>query len=137
MRIGTLSRRSGASERSLRYYEKQGLLSPRRGSNGYREYREDDVRTVANIRALLAAGLGTAKISELLPCMFDDGEDLAPGCSGLLTDLNEERDRISGAVAELVASLGALDSLIEAAPPQGSNDPEACLAGAEEPSDSR
>ncbi|GAA1451430.1 MerR family transcriptional regulator [Nocardiopsis tropica] len=130
VRIGTLSRLTGASERSLRHYEKQGLLRPLRGeANGYREYREVDVRTVRHIRTLLAAGLNTAAIADLLPCMVDDGGGLAPGCAGLVTDLNRERDRISTAVAELVASLDVLDTLITAAPAQDEDDP-ACGAEA-------
>lgn len=135
MLIGTLSRLTGASERSLRHYEKQGLLHPLRGeSNGYREYSEDDVRTVRHIRTLLAAGLNTATIASLLPCMTDDGGDLAPGCAGLVTDLNRERDRINAAVAELAASLDVLDTLITAAPPQAEEEPGDCLADGPEPS---
>ncbi|GAA5178872.1 hypothetical protein GCM10023322_07070 [Rugosimonospora acidiphila] len=57
MRIGTLARETGVSERLLRYYEEQGLLRPVRLANGYREYDESDVTTVSHIRALLAAGL--------------------------------------------------------------------------------
>lgn len=38
MRIGELAERIGVSPRSLRYYEQQGLLSPSRAANGYREY---------------------------------------------------------------------------------------------------
>lgn len=38
MLIGELSRRTGVSARSLRYYEAQGLLSAGRGANGYRDY---------------------------------------------------------------------------------------------------
>ncbi|MEE2040979.1 MerR family transcriptional regulator [Nocardiopsis sp. CT-R113] len=134
MRIGALSRRTGASERSLRHYEKQGLLHPQRDeSSGYREYREDDVRTVRNIRTLLAAGLNTAVIADLLPCMVEDEGELAPGCAGLVTDLNRERDRISAAVAELAASLDVLDTLITAAPPETADDP-ACAEDDAEPS---
>ena len=38
MRIGELSKATGASTRALRYYEQQGLLSSNRRSNGYREF---------------------------------------------------------------------------------------------------
>lgn len=67
VRIGELSRRTGVSGRLLRYYEEQGLLYPQRRSSGYREYREGDVAAVRQIRALLAAGLGTPLIAGVLP----------------------------------------------------------------------
>lgn len=70
MRIGELSRATGASPRSLRYYEEQGLLRPRRDDSGYghRRYDADAVDTVHAIRALLAAGVPTGLIYDLLPC---------------------------------------------------------------------
>jgi predicted site-specific integrase-resolvase len=57
--IGELAERTGVSQRSLRYYEQQGLLSAERDAYGYRRYGPDSVRAVARIRALLAAGLST------------------------------------------------------------------------------
>ena len=39
MRIGDLSAATGASARSLRYYEEQGLLSSERGAGGQRHYQ--------------------------------------------------------------------------------------------------
>jgi len=38
MRIGELATRTGVPTRMLRYYEEQGLITPRRLANGYREY---------------------------------------------------------------------------------------------------
>ncbi|WAP55926.1 MerR family transcriptional regulator [Streptomyces sp. S465] len=69
MLIGELSRRTGVSSRSLRYYEAQGLLKVRRGANGYRVYDEESVITVRQVRALLNAGLSTEVIRSVLPCM--------------------------------------------------------------------
>lgn len=63
-----MSRRTGVSARSLRYYEAQGLLSAGRGANGYRAYGEEAVVTVTQIRALLRAGLSTEVIAQVLPC---------------------------------------------------------------------
>ncbi|MEU8249845.1 MerR family transcriptional regulator [Nonomuraea sp. NPDC048916] len=69
MRIGELARRTGASSRSLRYYEQHGLLTTRRGSNGYREYAEDDVRLVAEIRALLSVGFTLEDTRPFVDCL--------------------------------------------------------------------
>src|ERR671919_1895135 len=101
MRIGELSERIGISERALRYYEDQGLLRPTRRPSGYRDYSEDDARTVRRIRTLLAAGLSTSLIAEVLPCMVDDGDIVAPGCSELIPYLARERDRIDRSIDEL------------------------------------
>ncbi|MDA2812665.1 MerR family transcriptional regulator [Nocardiopsis sp. RSe5-2] len=116
MRIGELSRRTGVHERLLRYYEEQHLLHPERRPSGYREYREADVDTVRRIRGLLAAGLGTATIAAVLPCLRDEGERLVPTCPNLLSDLSRERERITRAIADLEFSRAALDEVIDAAP---------------------
>ncbi|MCZ9342201.1 MerR family transcriptional regulator [Streptomyces sp. TRM76130] len=116
MRIGELSRRTGVHERLLRYYEEQGLLRPERRPSGYREYSETDVDTVRRIRSLLAAGLNTATIATILPCLHNDGERLVPTCSGLLADLTKERERITKAIVDLQTSRAALDDVIAAAP---------------------
>jgi DNA-binding transcriptional MerR regulator len=128
MRMGEFSRRTGVSQRLLRYYEEQGLLKPARRPSGYREYTEADLATVRGIRLLLAAGLNTATIAELLPCMIDDGQLLAPACSGLLPDLNRERDRIDEAVAGLLAARDTLDTIIAATAPAVTDTPDACYA---------
>ncbi|MFL1380738.1 MULTISPECIES: MerR family transcriptional regulator [unclassified Nocardiopsis] len=114
MRIGELARRTGASERALRYYEEHGLLSPERLPSGYRVYTAEDVTTVRRIRLLLAAGLNTAQIREALPCIT---ELLIPTCPGLVDGLVEQRDRIDTAIHELQATRANLDAIITDAPP--------------------
>lgn len=88
LRIGQLSDRTGVSTRSLRYYEQQGLLAPTRHANSYRAYPASTVQTVQNIRLLLDAGLGTATVRGLLPCMVD-GERFIT-CPALLAALDQE-----------------------------------------------
>ncbi|KAF5996454.1 MerR family transcriptional regulator [Streptomyces mirabilis] len=112
MRIGELSRRTGASPRALRYYEEQGLLSPTRLPSGYREYGERDVMTVRRIRVLLSAGLGTSVIAEIVPCVEDDTVVLAGKCPELLEGLGRERGRITAAIDDLTAARDILDSLV-------------------------
>jgi DNA-binding transcriptional MerR regulator len=116
MRIGELARRTGVSERSLRYYEEQGLLRPQRRPSGYRVFQESDVDTVRHIRILLSAGLGTTTIAEVLPCMVDTGDGLAPGCPQLVVELNRERERITSAITGLTSARALLDQVIAAAP---------------------
>ena len=117
MRIGELARRVGVAPRLLRYYEEQGLLRPRRTSSGYREYGEADVDVVHHVRTLLAAGLSTTTIGELLPCMGADGERLIASCPELLDDLQRERDRLTAMIDELTGARDGLDAVIATADP--------------------
>ncbi|WP_309095593.1 MerR family transcriptional regulator [Streptomyces sp.] len=116
MRIGELARRTGVSERSLRYYEQQGLLTAERTPGGHREYPEKAVDRVIRIQELYAAGLCSAKIAELLPCMRDsDGGPSAVATPKLVADLTAERERIDRMIGDLVRSRDTLDEVIEAA----------------------
>jgi DNA-binding transcriptional MerR regulator len=117
VRIGELARSVGLSERALRYYEEQGLLRPARKANGYRHYTEADAITVRHVRTLLDAGLPSAVIAELLPCVVDTGGGLDPACPELLTQLYVERDRISAAMDQLATTRGLLDKVITASSP--------------------
>ncbi|SEG81747.1 DNA-binding transcriptional regulator, MerR family [Thermomonospora echinospora] len=116
MRIGEMVRRTGVSERLLRYYEEQGLLAPTRLSSGYRVYNDADVDTVRRIRTLLAAGLSTTTIAQVLPCVRDDGPNLAPVCPDLVATLRRERERIAHAIKNLQVSQDMLDAVIAAGP---------------------
>jgi DNA-binding transcriptional MerR regulator len=118
MRIGEFAEQVGSSERALRYYEEQGLLRPARRPSGYREYGEADAQTVRRIQVLLGAGLGTSFIAEVLPCMLDSGEIVAPACPELIPDLARERDRIVRAIDELESARRMLDAIITASPTQ-------------------
>ncbi|MEO3873367.1 MerR family transcriptional regulator [Nonomuraea sp. B12E4] len=111
MRIGELARRTSVDEQLLRYYEKQGLLAPERSSNGYREYADTDVGVVLKIRAMLAAGLSTATISQVGSCLREEALP-APACSGVVERLRGERDRLDRAIEELQSARAALDDVI-------------------------
>lgn len=116
MRIGELARRTAVSERSLRYYEEQGLLSAERTPGGHRDYPEAAVDRVVRIQELFAAGLHSSRIRQLLPCMRDqDGGPSAVATPKLVTDLAAERDRIDRTIADLERSRRTLDDVIEAA----------------------
>ncbi|MBN6053932.1 MerR family transcriptional regulator [Nonomuraea sp. RK-328] len=111
MLIGELSRRTGVHTHQLRYYEAQGLLEPVRGANGYREYADDAVLTVTQIRRLLAAGLSTPEIAFLLPCATGVGPDLEP-CPDTLHALRARLDGLDEHIDALTRSRRTLHDYI-------------------------
>lgn len=116
MRIGELAARTGVSERSLRYYEQQGLLTADRTPGGQREYPARAVDRVIRIQELFAAGLNSKTIARLLPCMRDaDGGPSAIATPRLVDDLVAERARIDRMMTELASSREILDDVIRAA----------------------
>jgi DNA-binding transcriptional MerR regulator len=116
VKIGELARRTGVSERSLRYYEQQGLLVSERTAGGHREFPERAVDRVIRIQELFAAGLHSRKIAELLPCMRDaDGGPSEIATPQLVDDLTAERDRIDRMITDLANSREVLDDVIKVA----------------------
>lgn len=63
MKINEIEQLVGITKKNIRFYEQQGLLSPfRNKENGYREYSEDDVRTLEQIKLLRKLGLPLEEI---------------------------------------------------------------------------
>jgi DNA-binding transcriptional MerR regulator len=103
MRIGEVSRKSGASPRSIRHYESMGLLKARRSANGYREYHEDSVSAIRHIRWLLSAGLTAKTIREILPCIVEQEPKVAV-CDRTKAILEREFNRLENQVREIKRS---------------------------------
>lgn len=113
MLIGQLARRTETSERLLRYYERVGLLSSERQANGYRDYDDSAVQTVGQIRALLASGLSTALIKQVIPCAANDGS-LRP-CPGVLNKLRQQLQRLDERATDLDRARSTLQAAIATA----------------------
>ncbi|MFI9509888.1 MerR family transcriptional regulator [Nocardia sp. NPDC052566] len=113
MRIGDLERRTGVHRRLLRYYEEQRLLHPQRDPSGYRNYTEADVEKVERIRALLAAGLNTETIQDLLPCALDKQPGMIP-CPQSLDPLHARLTAMDAQLAALSRQRDLLAELREA-----------------------
>jgi len=111
MRIGELSKRTGVSPRSLRYYEEQGLLTSARSDAGQRHYSDSEVERVSLIRQLFAAGMSSRVIASVLPCV-DIPSDPDITESAFVT-MTRERDRIDADIAHLIETRDALDVLIK------------------------
>ncbi|WP_089155507.1 MerR family transcriptional regulator [Micromonospora sp. NBS 11-29] len=108
MRIGELSERTGASVRSLRYYEQQGLLTSERRTNGYRDYPPAAVATVDAIRSLLRVGLTTALLKDVLPCTVGERSEAAcPQVLGRIAALRDDVQSRARRLAETGTSLTA------------------------------
>ena len=60
MTIQEVSRRSGLSEPTLRYYEEVGLVGPvgRDERSGHRRYRDEDLDVLQALACLRALGMG-------------------------------------------------------------------------------
>lgn len=67
-RIGDFSKLAQVSVRMLRYYEKQGLLTPAKveGSNGYRYYTAAQLEEVGKIKKLQSMGFSLTIIKEII-----------------------------------------------------------------------
>ena len=95
MRISDLAAATGASPRSLRYYEQQGLLASERTAGGQRRYPASAVDRVTLIRSLLAAGLSSGTINDVLPCITDEAIRTPWLAGRLRAELDRVEDQIS------------------------------------------
>lgn len=67
MRINEVEALAGITKKNIRFYEEQGLLSPKRNAeNGYRDYGEEDVRVLLRIKTLRKLGVPIEEIRHML-----------------------------------------------------------------------
>jgi DNA-binding transcriptional MerR regulator len=107
LRIGEVAARAGVSVRALRYYEEQGLLEAERTPSGQRRYPESAVGRVRFIQQMYAAGLGSADVLEVLPCVHT-----GHATPEMIARLVEQRDGIDRQIAELAQARERLDEII-------------------------
>ncbi|NIH78557.1 MerR family transcriptional regulator [Amycolatopsis viridis] len=108
MRIGELADATGVSTRSLRYYEEQGLIRSARTPGGWRDFESSMVERVVMIQHLFAAGVCSATIYELLPCLEAPPEER----TGVLEQLLAEQvERLEAKRRDLDRELDILRAL--------------------------
>lgn len=109
MLIGELAERAGTSTRTLRYYEAQGLVRPRRDANGYRRYDDGELRVVHEIRSLLAVGFGLDDIKPFVACLRAGNESghVCPDSVAVLRRKLAEVDGYLGRLTEVRRQLSA------------------------------
>lgn len=128
MKIGELANRTGVSTRTIRYYERIGLIpSPGRASNGYRRYGPPSLDRIGFIKDAQAAGLSLAEIGMILD-MKDAGEST---CGHVVSLLEEHVEAVDRQMEELRRTRARLRGMVERArtlDPADCHDPNRCQA---------
>lgn len=65
MNISAVEAKTGLSKANIRYYEGEGLITPSRLENGYRDYTEDNIETLMKIKLLRELKVPLEKIRGL------------------------------------------------------------------------
>jgi MerR family copper efflux transcriptional regulator len=100
MKIGELASATGLSRDTLRFYEKRGLLLPRRRDNGYRDYAPEAVQWLCYLRSAQALGFTLAEIEAGMPLLT------APEASA-----HELREALRRKLVDIDARIAALGEL--------------------------
>jgi len=101
LKIGEVADLLGVSTKTLRHYQKVGLLAePGRSEGGYRLYGGEDLLRLLRIRRLTALGLPLAQIRALL-ARPGDGEPLRRALSDLREALGVEIERLTARQATI------------------------------------
>lgn len=103
--VQQLAKLAGVSARTLRWYDKTGLLRPGREENGYRVYTVREVDRLQQILFYREMGFELARIGELL--MQDEADRLAALLrqKQALTDRQRQIERLIATVDQTIASI--------------------------------
>ncbi len=108
MRIGELAERAGTSVKTIRYYDRIGVLrASERSESGYRLYGEDALDRYRFLRAAQAIGLRLGEIREIV-ALRDRGET---PCGFVVDLIGRRAAELDARIAELVALRDGLRSL--------------------------
>ena len=123
MNIKQASEQSGVSAPNIRFYEKEGLLTPaRRQGNDYRDYTAGDVRTLKLIRMLRMLDVPLPTIKAVLR-----------GEQPLQQALQDQQTVLEQQVAHLAAARSFCAELVRQRPQAETLDVDACLTRMEKP----
>ena len=112
MKIKQVEQQVGISRKNIRFYEDQGLLSPGRSENGYRDYDESDVLRLKQIKFLRKLGVPIQQIQSLLTGSASLSDCLQRHLSELSqaeSDLREAQLITQRAIEQCASSLDQLD----------------------------
>ena len=76
MKTSDLERELGLSKYTLRYYEKEGLITPQRDDNGYRCYSDEDLQTLKLVKFLRSLNISIDDVKAIIHGQLDFHECL-------------------------------------------------------------
>ncbi|RIS07297.1 MerR family transcriptional regulator [Mycobacteroides abscessus] len=114
MQISELARRAGVSLKAVRYYERLGLVMPSRLGNGYRDYTDDDLQIVGEIRSLAAAGISPSLARPFIECLRE-GHDHSDDCPSALAAYRDSIAALDQSIASLIMRRRILAARLDAA----------------------
>lgn len=107
--VGEAARRSGVSVDTLRYYEREGLLSAGRTASGHRRYAPHDLAWIAVLTCLRETGMPIRRMREYAALARVDDE---ASVTERLRMLQEHRTEVQCRLRELQRNLEHLDGKI-------------------------
>lgn len=109
MKIGEIATATGMSVETIRYYEREGLVSaPGRTAANYRSYGSEHLRRLTFIRRARNLGFSLNQVRALL----DLSDDRDRPCDAVDQLAREHRVQVSRKISELKALGRELDNLI-------------------------
>ncbi|KMK64538.1 MerR family transcriptional regulator [Puniceibacterium sp. IMCC21224] len=103
MKIGELSRLSGVDQKTIRFYERSGLIEPaQRDGGGYRYYDQGSVSRLELIYRLKAIGLSLEEVNDVLPFYSQDTSGVM-GKTRVIAILRDHLDRTNHKISELAS----------------------------------
>lgn len=91
MKIKHVEELVGITRKNIRFYEEQGLLSPDRADNGYREYHEKDIRRLKQIKLLRKLSIPIEEIKKV----FSGERSLETCLERHLGELEQQKNSLS------------------------------------------
>lgn len=76
MKIGELEKASGLTRHTIRYYEKEGLIHPKREENDYRDYSDEDLQTLKLVKFLRNLNISIDDVKGIIDGSLDFHECL-------------------------------------------------------------
>ena len=88
MQINELEMKTGLDRATIRFYEKEGMITPTRLENGYRDYSGEDLQQLLKIKLLRQLGVSLLKIKDLQ----QGSEDFQEVLREQIAHLEKQRD---------------------------------------------